>query len=107
MTNYRDSTRLCHVILKGVVLWYLCVTSAQANNIQELLNGITLKNTRVIYPHSATNGVTYSVTNNTAIPIYYRLVLYRGKIRSSQRQTVNMQMKRKLKVVPHLLRYHH
>lgn len=68
MTNYRDSTRLCHVILKGVVLWCLCVTSAQADNIQELFNGITLKNTRVIYPHSATNGVTYSVTNNTTIP---------------------------------------
>ncbi|MES0689359.1 fimbrial biogenesis chaperone [Providencia stuartii] len=42
------------------------VAPVQADNISNQMNGITLSTTRVIYPHDAKNGVTYSVTNNTS-----------------------------------------
>lgn len=50
-------------------LWLLLSSlsfSAQTNTPQRGMEGITLHNTRVIYPSTATNGVNYQLTNNTS-----------------------------------------
>ena len=44
------------------------VTAAQAGNLSQEQDGITLSNTRVIYPGDARNGITYTLTNNTPRP---------------------------------------
>lgn len=44
------------------------VTAAQAGNLSQGQDGITLSNTRVIYPGDARNGITYTLTNNTPRP---------------------------------------
>ena len=41
---------------------------ALANSPQQGMTGITLHNTRVIYPSTATSGVTYQLTNNSSVP---------------------------------------
>ncbi|MFC0226310.1 fimbrial biogenesis chaperone [Serratia aquatilis] len=56
--------------LFGVVsLWWLCMAimpvGAQAAQQKP---GLTLQTTRVIYPASATGGITFSITNNTDTP---------------------------------------
>jgi P pilus assembly chaperone PapD len=55
----------------SISLWLLLGSlsfSAQANSTQRGMEGITLHNTRVIYPSTATNGVNYQLTNNTSVP---------------------------------------
>lgn len=44
------------------------VTAAQAGNLSQGQDGITLSNTRVIYPGDTRNGITYTLTNNTPRP---------------------------------------
>lgn len=54
----------------SISLWLLFSSlsfSAQANNPQQGMTGITLHNTRVIYPSTATNGVNYQLTNNSSV----------------------------------------
>ncbi|UNH24760.1 fimbrial biogenesis chaperone [Moellerella wisconsensis] len=56
-------------LTRGIsLLVVLFVQPVWANNIQDQINGLTLHSTRIIYPHDAKNGVTYTITNNTAIP---------------------------------------
>ncbi|HHR5883445.1 TPA: fimbrial biogenesis chaperone [Providencia alcalifaciens] len=56
-------------LISGVALLAALFTQPSwANNIQDQINGLTLHSTRVIYPHDAKNGVTYTITNNTAMP---------------------------------------
>lgn len=49
------------VLLSSLSVW------AQASTPQGM-TGITLHNTRVVYPSTATNGVTYQLTNNSSVP---------------------------------------
>lgn len=54
----------------SISLWLLLSGlsfSAQANSPQRGMEGITLHNTRVIYPSTAINGVNYQLTNNTSV----------------------------------------
>lgn len=54
----------------SISLWLLLASlsfSTQANSPQRGMEGITLHNTRVIYPSTATNGVNYQLTNNTSV----------------------------------------
>ncbi|MEM7863063.1 molecular chaperone [Morganella morganii] len=51
--------------------WLFLVTmsvNSLAKNYSHNPDGITLSNTRIIYPGDARNGVTYTLTNNTAYP---------------------------------------
>lgn len=54
-------------LLNTAVLLF-AVTAAQAGNLSQEQDGITLSNTRVIYPGDARNGITYTLTNNTPRP---------------------------------------
>nr|WP_282551858.1 molecular chaperone [Providencia rustigianii] len=68
-------------LVSGVALLTALFTQpAWANNLQDQINGLTLHSTRVIYPHDAKNGVTYTLTNNTAIPylLQARLLPWEG-----------------------------
>lgn len=68
-------------LVSGVALLTALFTQPTwANNIQDQINGLTLHSTRVVYPHDAKNGVTYTLTNNTAIPylLQARLLPWEG-----------------------------
>lgn len=76
-------------LMSGVALLAALFTQpVLANNIQDQINGLTLHSTRVIYPHDAKNGVTYTITNNTAIPylLQARLLPWEG---NSSSKTAN------------------
>lgn len=58
----------CRLVSGIALLAALFARPVAANNIQDQINGLTLHSTRIVYPHDAKNGVTYTITNNTAIP---------------------------------------
>lgn len=73
-------------LVSGVALLAALFTQpALANNLQDQINGLTLHSTRVVYPHDAKNGVTYTLTNNTAIPylLQARLLPWEGNASSN------------------------
>ncbi|CAG9406648.1 fimbrial biogenesis chaperone [Providencia alcalifaciens] len=62
------NTLLCRLTGGISLLAILFAMPVLANNIQDQINGLTLHSTRIVYPQDAKNGVTYTLTNNTAIP---------------------------------------
>lgn len=52
-------------LLNTAALLFAVTAVVQAENLSQTQDGITLSNTRVIYPGDARNGVTYTLTNNT------------------------------------------
>ncbi|CAG9406482.1 molecular chaperone [Providencia alcalifaciens] len=94
MNNLNLSTikkSVLYRLMSGVALLAtLFVPPVWANNIQDQINGLTLHSTRVIYPHDAKNGVTYTITNNTTIPylLQARLLPWEGNA-SSQTERDN------------------
>ncbi|MEI9747939.1 fimbrial biogenesis chaperone [Moellerella wisconsensis] len=62
------NTMLCHLASVIALLAALFAPAALANNLQDQINGLTLHSTRLVYPHDAKNGVTYTITNNTTRP---------------------------------------
>ncbi|HHR6443057.1 TPA: fimbrial biogenesis chaperone, partial [Providencia alcalifaciens] len=94
MNNLNLSTikkSVLYRLMSGVALLAtLFVPPVRANNIQDQINGLTLHSTRVIYPHDAKNGVTYTITNNTTIPylLQARLLPWEGNA-SSQTERDN------------------
>lgn len=70
---------ICRCLLNAAALLF-AVTSAQAGNPSQGQNGITLSNTRVIYPGDARNGISYTLTNNTPRPylLQSRVLPYGG-----------------------------
>lgn len=75
-------------LIGGIALLASLFQTAWGNNIQDQINGLTLHSTRIIYPHDAKNGVTYTITNNTAIPylLQARLLPWEG---NSSSKTAN------------------
>lgn len=71
-------------LIGGIALLASLFQTAWGNNIQDQINGLTLHSTRIIYPHDAKNGVTYTITNNTAIPylLQARLLPWEGNLSS-------------------------
>ncbi|UNH40973.1 fimbrial biogenesis chaperone [Moellerella wisconsensis] len=78
---------LYHLISGIALLTALFAQPALANNLQDQINGLTLHSTRVVYPHDAKNGVTYSITNNTAIPYLLQARLLPWEDQSSNQGT--------------------
>ncbi|WBM60902.1 hypothetical protein M5X66_00525 [Providencia sp. PROV188] len=67
-------------LVSGVALWVALFTQpVLANNIQDQINGLTLHSTRIIYPHDAKNGVTYTTPIIRRYRIYCRRASCRGK----------------------------
>ncbi|HGN1706718.1 TPA: molecular chaperone [Providencia rettgeri] len=54
--------------LLNIIPLLFVVATVQAGNLSQEQDGITLNNTRVIYPGDARNGITYTLTNNTPRP---------------------------------------
>jgi len=89
---------------------------AQASSPQDGMTGMTLHNTRVIYPSTATNGVTYQLTNNSSqayllqariqpwVPSPNKTVLEHQSVLDTQAQPASDDNSRTLIVLPPLQR---
>lgn len=64
MPTQKQPIKLSHGIMAGLAILLTMLTFPLLANTANP-NGITLNTTRVIYPHDAKNGITYTVTNNT------------------------------------------
>ncbi len=84
------NTMFCRLACGISLLAILLIPPALANNLQEQITGLTLHSTRIIYPHDAKGGVTYTLTNNTTIPylLQARLLPWVGNA-SSQTESDN------------------
>ncbi|WP_369308791.1 molecular chaperone [Providencia rettgeri] len=78
---------LYRLVSGGALLMALFSQPALANNIQDQINGLTLHSTRIVYPHDAKNGVTYTITNNTTMPYLLQARLLPWKGNSSNQET--------------------
>lgn len=90
MINSNLLNSVWYRLVRGIALLAaLFAPLALANNIQDQINGLTLHSTRVVYPYDAKNGVTYTITNNTAIPYLLQARLLPWEENSSRKAENN------------------